>query len=100
MISVEAWADIRRLRFAEGVAIKEIARRLGLARNTVRAAVRSSEPPTFQRAPRPSAVDAAEPRIRQLLAETPTMAATTIAERIGWDRGITVLRERVAELRP
>jgi hypothetical protein len=28
------------------------------------------------------------------------MPATVIAERIGWDRGITVLKERVAELRP
>ncbi len=28
------------------------------------------------------------------------MPATVIAERIGWSRGITVLRERVAELRP
>jgi hypothetical protein len=28
------------------------------------------------------------------------MPATVIAERIGWDRGITVLKERVRELRP
>ena len=28
------------------------------------------------------------------------MPATVIAERIGWDRGITILRDRVAELRP
>jgi len=28
------------------------------------------------------------------------MPATVIAERIGWTRGLTVLRERVAELRP
>jgi transposase len=35
-----------------------------------------------------------------LLAATPTMPATVIAERIGWTRGITVLRDRVAELRP
>jgi hypothetical protein len=35
-----------------------------------------------------------------LLAVTPDMPATVIAERIGWARGITVLRERVAELRP
>ena len=28
------------------------------------------------------------------------MPATVIAERIGWERSITVLRERVAELRP
>ena len=30
----------------------------------------------------------------------PTMPATVIAERIGWTRGMTVLKERVRELRP
>src|SRR6185437_5943537 len=41
-----------------------------------------------------------EPRIRQLLMDTPTMPATVIAERIGWTRGMTVLTARVRELRP
>ena len=36
---MEDWAEIRRLHRAEGMAIKAIARRLGLARNTVRAAL-------------------------------------------------------------
>jgi len=45
-------------------------------------------------------VDSFEPAIRRLLAATPDMPATVVAERIGWTRGITVLRERVAELRP
>ncbi len=36
---MEDWAEIRRLHRAEGVPIKEIARRLGVARNTVRAAL-------------------------------------------------------------
>jgi hypothetical protein len=30
----------------------------------------------------------------------PTMPATVIAERIGWERSLTVLRDRVAQLRP
>lgn len=45
-------------------------------------------------------MDAVEPRIRELLREYPRMPATVIAERIGWDRGLTVLKERVAQLRP
>jgi transposase len=45
-------------------------------------------------------VDAAEPRIRELLAQWPGMPATVIAERIGWDRSLTVLKVRVRELRP
>ena len=100
MIDVENWAEIRRLHRAEGLSIKAIARRLKLARNTVRDALRSDEPPRYERAGSGSAVDAVEPRIRELLGEFPTMPATVIAERIGWERGITILRDRVAELRP
>ena len=45
-------------------------------------------------------VDAAEPRIRELLAAWPRMPATVIAERIGWQHSLTVLKDRVGELRP
>jgi hypothetical protein len=34
------------------------------------------------------------------LREYPRMPATVIAERVGWQRSITVLRDRVRELRP
>ena len=97
---MEEWAEIRRLHRAEAMGIKAIARRLGVARNTVRSALRSEEAPRYEREGRGSAVDAFEPAIRRLLAVTPDMPATVVAERIGWTRGITVLRERVAELRP
>ena len=50
--------------------------------------------------PAGSSVDAVEPRIRELLQAYPTMPATVIAERIGWERGLTVLKDRVRELRP
>ncbi|MEZ5232337.1 MAG: IS21 family transposase [Acidimicrobiales bacterium] len=100
MISVEDWAEVRRLHFAEGKAIKVIARELGLARNTVRAAVRSADPPRYERKAVGSAVDVVEPEIRRLLLLEPSMPATVIAERIGWDRSMTVLKDRVRELRP
>jgi IS30 family transposase len=87
VIDVEQWAEIRRLHFAEGMGIKTIARQLGVARNTVRAAVRSSQPPSYERVPAGSAVEAVEGEIRRLLAKTPDMPATVIAERIGWTRG-------------
>jgi hypothetical protein len=45
-------------------------------------------------------VDAFEDAIRAQLELVPTMPATVIAERVGWTRGITVFKERVAELRP
>jgi hypothetical protein len=100
VINVEEWAEIRRLHRPEGMSIKGIVRQLGVARNTVREALRSDEAPKYERAARGSAVDAFEPAIRRLLAVTPDMPATVVAERIEWRRGITVLRERVAELRP
>ena len=97
---MEDWAEIRRLHRAEELGIKTIARRLGIARNTVRTALRSDAPPRYERTRRGSIVDAVEPEIRELLRDVPDMPATVIAERIGWERGMTVLRERVAELRP
>lgn len=97
---MEDWAEIRRLHRAEGVPIKEIVRRLGVARNTVRAALASDEPPVYRRAPRGSLVDAVEPRVRALLADSPRMPATVIAERIGWEHSITILKDRVRLIRP
>jgi hypothetical protein len=47
VLSVEDWAEIRRLRRAEGMAISEIARVLGIARNTVKAALASDGPPQY-----------------------------------------------------
>jgi transposase len=100
VIAMEDWAEIRRLHRAEGVPIKEIARRLGVARNTVRAALASDRPPRYERAPRGSVVKAYEAQIRGLLAEYPRMPATVIAERIGWPYTMNPLRVRLREIRP
>jgi transposase len=97
---VEDWAEIRRLRRAEGLPIKMIARTLGVSRNTVRAALASEGPPRYRRKPAGSAVDGFEAAIRAQLLAVPTMPATVIAERVGWTRGMTVFKERVRELRP
>lgn len=100
MLSVEDWAEIRRLHRGEKLPIKTIARTLGISRNTVRAAIASDGPPKYERRPSGSAVDAFEDAIREQLSQVPTMPATVIAERVGWTRGMTVFKERVAELRP
>jgi transposase len=97
---VEDWAEIRRLHRAEGVPIKEIARRLGVARNTMRAALSSDRPPRYQRAARGSVVDGFEPQIRALLAEWPRMPGPVIAERIKWPYSMPPLRKRLAQIRP
>jgi transposase len=100
VLCVEDWAEIRRLRRAEMMSISEIARVLGVSRNTVKAALRSDVPPRYERKPAGSIVDAVESRIRELLKAYPRMPATVIAERIGWTRSMRVLSGRVAELRP
>jgi transposase len=100
VLSVEDWAEIRRLHRAEGLSIKMITRVLKVSRNTVRAALASDAPPRYERRSAGSIVDEFEPRIRQLLAAFPTMPATVIAERVGWKRGKTVFADRVRELRP
>ena len=100
MLNVEDWAEIRRLHRSEQLPIKVIARVMGISRNTVRTALASEGPPAYRRRPAGSIVDEVEPAIRELLRAYPWMPATVIAERIGWSRGITVLKARVAELRP
>ncbi|MFD7583773.1 IS21 family transposase [Kitasatospora sp. NPDC059817] len=100
MIGVEDWAEIRRLHRAEGLSARAVARHLGISRGTVLRALASDRPPVYQRPLKGSAVDRVDPAIRELLKQTPTMPATVIAERIGWDRGLTILKERVRELRP
>ncbi len=100
VLAVEDWAEIRRLHRAEGLPIKAIVRRLGVSRNAVRRALASSGPPRYSRPVRASAVDSFEPAIRLLLAEFPDMPASVIGERVGWTRSASVLRARVARLRP
>jgi len=97
---MEDWAEIRRLHRAENVPIKAIARRLGVARNTVRSALASDAPPKYQRAGKQSLVDAAEAEVRKLLVVDARMPATVIAERIGWQHSLTILKDRIRQIRP
>ena len=97
---MEDWAEIRRLHKAEGMPIKAIVRYLGVARNTVRAALASEGPPSYQRPSRGSLVDAVEPEVRKLLMVDAKMPATVIAERIGWEHSITILKDRLRQIRP
>src|SRR5664279_2692877 len=78
----------------------EVARVLGVSRNTVKAALASDGPPAYRRRPAGSVVEGFEPRIRGLLQAYPSMPATVIGERVGWPYSIRTLSGRVAELRP
>lgn len=99
MLAVEDWAGIRRLHRAQGVPIREVAGRLGISRNTVRAALTPERPPQYERKPRGSVADAYEPQIRVLLAERPKMPAPVISERIGWPNSVSPLK-KLQKIRP
>jgi hypothetical protein len=99
VITLEDWALIRRLA-AEGVPKAQIAQRLGISRTTVVKAVNSDAPPRYERKPAPTSFTVFEPRVRELLEQTPDMPATVLAERVGWTGSIRWFRENVARLRP
>jgi transposase len=100
VISVEDWAEIRRLHRAEELPVRQIARMLGISRNTVKAALRSDAPPRYSRRPAGSVADGFEPRVRELLAAYPAMPSTVIAERIRWPYSVRTLSGKVAGWRP
>jgi len=103
LVGVEQWAQLRREHFVGGVSIKELARRTGLCRNTVRAAVRSDTPPKYSRAARPSKLDPFKDEIKRLLDEDASMPGVRVGELLephGWDGGKTILDDYLREIRP
>ncbi len=73
MLDVERWAELRREHFVRGTAIKELARRFGVDRNTVRRALRSAHPPRYERPARPSKLDPFKEEIHELLRGDPKL---------------------------
>lgn len=96
---MEDWALIRRL-VADGVPQRQVARDLGVGRSTVARALATDRPPKYERPAVPTSFTPFEPAVRQLLATTPDMPATVIAERVGWTGSITWFRDHVRRLRP
>jgi transposase len=96
---VEDWALVRRL-VADGVPRRQVARDLGIGRSTVERALACDRPPKYERAAVPTAFRPFEPLVAQLLAATPDMPATVLAERVGWIGSITWFRDNVRRLRP
>ncbi len=103
MIAVEQWAEIRRMHFVEGHAIKEIARRTGRDRKTIRRALRSAEPPTYKRPGRPSKLDPFKDEINRILKtdpEIPSMRIRELIAELGFDGAKTITDDYVREVRP
>lgn len=104
MIDVEQWAEIRRLHRIEKMSIKAIARRTGVARNTVRSALRSSEPPQYSRTvKRVSKLDPYKGRIAELLEEFPRLSGVRVHEILtdeGFSGSARLVRRYLQEVRP
>ena len=80
MVGVEQWAEIRRLHFVKGLSQREIRRRTGLHRDTIRRAIDSSEPPVYRRAPAGSKLDPFKDEIHRLLREDPKLPGVRVRE--------------------
>ena len=103
MVRVEQWAEIRRLYFVKRLSIKEIARRTGRDRNTIRKALRSERPPQYSRPARPSKLDLFKEEIHRLLGAEPRLPGTRVRELIaelGYEGGKTILDDYLREVRP
>ncbi|MET4783750.1 IS21 family transposase [Glaciihabitans sp. UYNi722] len=97
---MDNWAEIRRL-FSEGKTSKrEIARVVGVSRGTVDRALEADRPPKYERSSNGSSFDDFVPRVRAFLTTTPTMPASTLAERVGWSGSASLFRSKVALIRP
>jgi hypothetical protein len=83
LLGVELWAEIRRLKHVEGLSQREIHRRTGVHRDTIRNALASSTPPVYgPRPPRPSKLEPFVAVIEELLAEEPTLSGVRVREEL------------------
>src|SRR3954447_11714572 len=102
VLDVERWAELRREHFVGGVSIKELARRHGIDRNTVRRALRSDAPPVYRRAS-VSKLDPFKDEIHRLLRSDPKLPGQRIRELLaplGFDGGKTIVDDYLREVRP
>jgi transposase len=99
---VRDWAEVHRLFEREHWSKTAIAEKLAMSRNTVDRLLDLTEPPAYRRPSKGSALDHFDEEIRAMVEDNPRVAATVILERLrplGYEGGITVLKERVAGLR-
>jgi transposase len=103
VVGVEQWAEIRRLYFVKRLSIKEIVRRTGHGRNTIRRALRSVEAPRYRRPPRPSKLDPFRDEVHRLLRSDPRMPGRRVRELLeeqGFAGGKTIVDDYLREVRP
>ena len=97
------WAGVRAMH-ADGIKKREIARRLGISRNTVDKLIDAREPPRYERAPAGSMLDPFEGVLRELIRDWPDIKAPRVTEILREDHGyggsVDLVRRRLALLRP
>jgi hypothetical protein len=75
-------AEVLRLGLIEGVGVRAIARKLGMAGKTVRKILGRHRAPPKPKEKRGSVLDAYEPAIRKILGDAPDMLAPAVLERL------------------
>ncbi|MGH2843356.1 MAG: IS21 family transposase [Solirubrobacteraceae bacterium] len=103
VVGVQEWAEIRRMVLVEGRSQREVARRMGLARDTVARAVGSGTPPRYSRAPAPSKLDPFRDWICEQLqvdASIPSQRLRELASELGYAGGKSIFDDYVREVRP
>jgi transposase len=103
VVGVEQWAEIRRLHFVKGLSQREIRRRTGLHRDTIRKAINSRKPPIYRRAPGGSKLDPFKEEIHRLLRKDPKLTGVRVRELLeplGCTAAKTVVDDYLREVRP
>jgi transposase len=103
VVGVEQWAEIRRLHFVKGLSQREIRRRTGLHRDTIRKVINGREPPVYRRARAGSKLDPFKDEIHRLLREDPKLSGVRIRELLeplGCTASKTVVDDYLREVRP
>ena len=103
MVGVEQWAEIRRMHRVERLSIREISKRTGLHRKTIRRALAAETPPMYSRPPVASKLDPFKEWICEQLRADPriqSMRLREMAVELGYDGGKTILDDYVRDARP
>jgi transposase len=103
VVGVEQWAEVRRMHRVERLSIREISRRTGLHRKTIRRALATGTPPRYERGPTASKLDPFRDWICEQLREEPRIQAQRLRElaaELGYEGGKTIFDDYVREVRP
>jgi transposase len=103
VVGVERWAEIRRMYRVERLSVREISRRTGLHRKTIRRALAAETPPRYARASAGSKLDPFKEWICDQLQMDPGIQSLRLREmavELGYEGGKTIFDDYVRDVRP